>query len=65
MIAGFLKVLAEHGRKLVASFRIKLFQCFAHGVMERAATVFKQRVVSRILDERVPEEVFEFRLSLG
>ena len=42
--------------------RIELFERFAHGFVQRAAVGFHQGLVGGLLDEYMPEGVFQFRM---
>ena len=57
--------MAEHSGQFIQPVRIETFQSFGDPPMQLPPVGFHQRGIRGFLHQRVPEEVFEFRLYGG
>ena len=63
-VSRLLKVTCQHGGIFVQPVRIEMFQRFTHHPVQALAVRRQQRGIGRVLHQRVPEQVFQFRFVL-
>ena len=56
-LAGLSAVTRQHFRLILGNFRKATFEGFSNGGMKRAPRLAQQRAISRVLYERVLEEI--------